>query len=380
MKILSKKSIVVFVALHAMMVTHPFAYDAAIYAAQKGDIKSADQQLRTMVTHSPDNAQVLYDAGVIADKLNNTQQAAAYFSRAAEYAGNDKNLQFQAYFNAANASVAHKDLKNALTHYDKALVIKPENEYARHNRDRVAQMLKEQEKNDQQKKKNDKNEQKENDNENNDQQGQQEKDNTSGDDGDQEQQNNDNGQQEGKDQQQKNNNNSSDDGLNEKSQSEQGKDSAQDSKREEGKQQGNKEKGDQNSANNQERDSEQDFDKKSDHADDKGEKQQGKQHKKTPEKENIAEDNTSLSSDDKQGQDKDKTEQGSGNALQDGGKEEQNLVDAQQEKEQELEKKLNDPWLLNVLNDQEMRDKAMNKRLMEAKVRQYGGKNGQNNW
>ena len=301
--------------------THPFAYDAAIYAAQKGDIKSADQQLRTMVTNSPENAQVLYDAGVVAHALNKTQQAAAYFSRAAEYADDDKDLQFQAHFNAGNTSVAHKDLKSGLAHYDKALIIKPDNEYAKHNRDRVAQMLKEQEKKDQQKNKND-TQQKEKNDENNDQQDQQKKDNESGNDGNEEQQNNGNDQQDGKDQQQKQNNNSSDDGLNEKSQSEQGKDSTQDSKREEGKEQGNKEKRDQNSADDEKRDGQQGLDKESDHTKDKGKKQQRKQHKKAPEKQNVREDDTSLSSDDKQEQEKNKVEQGSGKALQNKNKEE----------------------------------------------------------
>ena len=41
---------------------------------------------------------------------------------------------------------------------------------------------------------------------------------------------------------------------------------------------------------------------------------------------------------------------------------------------------IDDPWLLNVLNNQELKDKAINKQLMEAKVRQHGGKNGQNCW
>jgi len=41
---------------------------------------------------------------------------------------------------------------------------------------------------------------------------------------------------------------------------------------------------------------------------------------------------------------------------------------------------IDDPWLLDILNNQELRDKAINKKLMEAKVRQHGGKNGQNCW
>jgi hypothetical protein len=46
----------------------------------------------------------------------------------------------------------------------------------------------------------------------------------------------------------------------------------------------------------------------------------------------------------------------------------------------ELEKKLQDQWLVSVLDKQEDRDKAMNKRLIESKIRQHGGNNGRNAW
>ena len=45
-----------------------------------------------------------------------------------------------------------------------------------------------------------------------------------------------------------------------------------------------------------------------------------------------------------------------------------------------LQEKLQDPWLVNILQKQEDMDKATNKQLMEAKIRQHGGKNGQNSW
>ena len=51
-----------------------------------------------------------------------------------------------------------------------------------------------------------------------------------------------------------------------------------------------------------------------------------------------------------------------------------------QEGPEQFGQKIDDPWLLDILNNQELKDKAINKQLMEAKVRQHGGKNGQNCW
>ena len=47
---------------------------------------------------------------------------------------------------------------------------------------------------------------------------------------------------------------------------------------------------------------------------------------------------------------------------------------------QGLKEKLQDPWLMNILQKQEEQDKTTNKKLMEAKIRQNGGKDGQNSW
>src|SRR5579871_5332578 len=98
----------VFVSIIATML-HPFSYDSAMYAAQKGDIKSADEKMRTVVVNAPDRADVLYDAGVLAHELKNFSQAIAYFTRAADQTNADKDMQMRSYFNAGNASVAAND-------------------------------------------------------------------------------------------------------------------------------------------------------------------------------------------------------------------------------------------------------------------------------
>lgn len=350
-----------YVCFFSFFATHPFSYDSVIYTAQNGDIKTADQQMRSIVVNSPDDADVLYDAGVLAHQLNNYSQAAAYFNRAAQCAADqDKDLCFRAHFNAGNAYVDNKDLKLALEHYNEALGINSENEYARHNRDRVAQMLQEQEqqknneqKNDQQDQKDDKDQQDKNE---------QNKDDQSGDKNDQQENNNDDQQQEN-DQQQ--NNDSQKNGSDQKSKGKQGKGSNQDRKREQGAEQGDTDKDQRNAGNDKERNGEQQLDKKSERAQNEREKQQGKQHGKTPQEQDKTKSENSIPSDGKQEQDESEASSSA-------------LADASSDalaKDDVL-----DPWLRGILDNQELQDKAVNKKLMEARIHQHGGKNGQNCW
>jgi len=387
------------VCFFSFFATHPFSYDSVIYTAQNGDIKAADQQMRSIVVNSPDDADVLYDAGVLAHQLNNYSQAAAYFNRAAQCAADrDKDLCFRAHFNAGNAYVDNKDLKLALQHYDEALVIDPESEYARHNRDRVAQMLQEQEqqknneqKNDQQDQKDDKDQQDKNE---------QNKDDQSGDKNDQQENNNDDQQQEN-DQQQSND--SQKNGSDQKSKGKQGKSSDQDSKRKQGTEQGDTDKDQRNSGNDEKRNREQELDKKSERAQNEREKQQGKQHEKAPQeekKENKTKSKDSIPSDGKQEQQKnasaadvqkandmsnDESDDESDEAFRphlhssNGDPNEENEIGDKALAKSEALDSL-DPWLRGVLDNQELQDKAVNKKLMEARIHQHGGKNGQNCW
>jgi len=354
----------VFACLGIFSSTHPFSYDSAIYAAQKGDIKGADEQLKKIVVDAPDSADVLYDAGFIAHGLNNFSQAVGYFTRAAECAHDDKELCFRAHFNAGNACVDNKNLHCALEQYDKALVLDPDNEYARHNRDRVAQMLQEQEKQqDQQKDKDQKEDQKDNqDKQNEDQQKQDEQ---SGDGNDQEQNDGKNDQQQGNDQHKQNQKNNISDGQSDqKSKGEQGDDSEQGDNDAQREKQGDADNKQQKSTKNKERNGEQDFNKKPNTAQKDRDKQQGKEHGQSTDKQDGTKDKTNATSGDRQGQDT--SSSASANASSEALAKEDALID--------------DPWLVSILNNQELRDKAVNKQLMEAKVRQHGGKNGQNCW
>ena len=352
---------------------YPFSYDSAVHKAQKGNWQDAYGALNNLITNNPDSADVMYDAGVAASHIPNYKQAATCFIRAAECA-KDKEIAFRSHFNAGNALVEQKDLNAALDQYNKALALEPTNEYARHNRDRVEEMLK-QEKNKQDKKdnKDKKDEQKEED----------KKDDTKDD-----QKNGDDNKQDNKQEQQGNDQQSSDgndkgdgnDQQSDQSQNDQKKDSGNQSKKSsqknetsddkngeqsdeqsqadqgnnaqdksnttEGKEQRDKNQQQKNAANDQKRDGKDKLDKQSQQAQHNSEKQQRDKHGHAPEKHDMINDQNNQFAQDIQAS----------------------------------EQAINDPWLVSVLNNQEMQDKAVNKQLMEAKIRQHGGKNGQNCW
>jgi Ca-activated chloride channel family protein len=366
--------IFVVILLITSSLTHPLAYDSAIYKAQKGNWQDAHTALNNIITDNPDNADVMYDAGVAAYNVGNTCQAAICFARATE-CNENKNVCFRAHYNAGNMCVEEKKLKNALAEYDKALAIEPDNEYARHNRDRVAQML-EEEKNKQNQQQN------EQDQQDNKQDNQDKKDpssakpteDTQNQDGNDDQQQNGEQKQDGNDQsssaeapadkqsggndkqnQNGNDKKSNDNQLDQKSQSDHEQQTGAEEQRTE---QGNEKKEHQkNSDNNKKRNGKDQLDKQSKEAQkEEGNKQhEGNKHNITPEQANTNENNKN-------------------NVATQDGQEQGEACDALDEMV------INDPWLLKVLNDQEKRDKVVNKQLMEAKIRQHGGKNGQNCW
>lgn len=346
---------------------YPFSYDSAIYKTQKGNWQEAHEALNSMITHNPDSADIIYDAGVAAYNLGNKCQAATCFARAAE-CSKDKHLAVCAHFNAGNIYVDEKNLQSALEEYDKALVIEPDNEYARHNRDRVAQMLQEQEKQkENQQNKDDK--QNQDKQENKDQcecdkqnQDKQDQENQDGQDKEQngankQQNGNDKKSQNGNDKQQQNqkNDSSQDESLNQQSQGDgQQRDTANGSNNAQRKEHGDKKEQHKNSANNEQRNGKDKLDKKSKDKQAKHDQEQSDQHDTAPGKQHENNDKSNVP----------------GEASQ----EQRDVAN----KSHEIA--INDPWLLNVLNNQEMHDKAINKQLMEAKIRQHGGKHGQNCW
>jgi len=354
----------IFIFLIIASSVYPLSYDSAIYKAQKGNWQDAHNALNSIITNNPDSADAMYDAGVVAYNVGNKCQAATCFKRAAECSG-DKNICFRAHFNAGNMYVGEKNLKAALEEYNKALAIEPDNEYAKHNRDRVAEMLKEEEKKEEQQNKDNQQDQDQKDQEDQDKQQDKQK----------QEQNEQNQNQDGNDQQsgeQKNQqgndssssakasdfakassdrsadrqkNDSSNDGLDEKTQRDQGSEGADGRDQTQRKDHGDNKKEEQkNSGKNEKRNNKDELDKQSQNAQKEGKEQQGDKHGTTPKQANVSEHNKSnVSADDGQ------------------------------------EQAIADPWLLKILENQEQHDKAINKQLMEAKIRQHGGKNGQQN-
>ena len=303
------------VILTTSNLSYSFSYDSAIYAAQKGSWQDAHAALNSIVTNKPDNDDVVYDAGVAAYNLGNFSQAAACFMRAAELAHHDdKKLCFRAHFNAGNAFVDDKNLKRALEQYDKALVIEPNNEQARHNRDRVAQMLQEsssakaskdkqekqqdQQKKDDQKKNQDQQDKREKDQGGNDQ---------SGDDNDQQGNDNDQQQQDGGQQSdqsgdkknkqggdQSSSAKATEDRSDQEAQGEQGDGAEHGDKNAQRKEHGDKEQQQKKPADNKERNGDHELDEKADSAQSEQDKQQGNKHNKAPEKQNTTNDKTNV--------------------------------------------------------------------------------------
>lgn len=129
-----------------------FAYDRAIRDVQRNDLPKAMQRLNASLIDHPDDTSLLYDAGVVAYKSNDFNQARDYFNRATQSKDGDAQLQKQAYFNSGNASVALTDYKNAVLSYEQALHIDPSDERVQHNLKKARELLRQQQKEQQDKK------------------------------------------------------------------------------------------------------------------------------------------------------------------------------------------------------------------------------------
>lgn len=349
-----------------------FQYDKASHKAQQGKWADAHEALNELLINQPDSADLLYDAGVAAYNLEKFSQACAYFSRAAEYSDHN-DLKKRALFNAGNACVACQQLEDALAHYEALLMLDENDKYAKHNRDKVAEMLqkkqeqeqqqKQQEQQDQEKQSHD--DQQDSDQKNDNQSGQeqqkeQQKNNQQGDD-----QRGNNGQQSGEQNKDQN-------GSEKESQNKERRDGADRSNGQAGQDKRNKKEQGSNGQQDEQRDSEHDSDDKSDQKKSDRDNQQRDQHDATPDKGNEKshqKDDASVSS-------LENKEQGVGRH----GSSEDAEHQGQEEMASAIEGKVNDPLLVSILEQQEARDKAINKQLMEAKIRQNGGKNGQNCW
>jgi Ca-activated chloride channel homolog len=119
-------------------------YSNAAHAAHQGNWQKAYDQYNQLLINNPDRPDLLYDAGVAAYRLGKFDTACAYLQRAVQQDNVADNLKEQAYFNLGNVDVAQKKLEDAIDAYQEVLVINPDNERAKHNLEKVQEMLKQQ--------------------------------------------------------------------------------------------------------------------------------------------------------------------------------------------------------------------------------------------
>lgn len=131
------------VLFFAMPINALFDYDRAVYAAQHNDWEKAQQLLMPLITHTSEDPQLLYDAGVTAYKQEQFKQAQAYFAQAANSKQATKELKEAAFFNEGNAHVKLNQLHDAITRYENVLASDSTHERAKHNIEIVKKMLEE---------------------------------------------------------------------------------------------------------------------------------------------------------------------------------------------------------------------------------------------
>jgi len=135
------------------------AYDRGVAAAQRGDWQKATSLLTQKLVDSPDRPDLLYDAGVASYRSNDIERAYAYFTKASEHGSAGLQLKEQAYFNIGNCCVQQNQLQKAVSAYENALEINPNNERAIHNLGIAKQMLEAQKQQEQRDKDNEHNKQ-----------------------------------------------------------------------------------------------------------------------------------------------------------------------------------------------------------------------------
>jgi Ca-activated chloride channel family protein len=348
------------VIVHAL-----FDYDRAVGYAQKEQWEKAGQEFKSLVTALTDRSDVLYDAGVVAYKNNDLEQAHALFEAAAQHEQAPRELKEKAYFNKANTEVAQKRFKEALSSYEQVLMLNAENEHAKHNATVVKKMLEQKNRQDQQ----DKQQNEQNKNDQSDQENKQDK------------QKNDRSNKKNKDQRSDEKNNADQNDSQKDDQSEQDGESQDDSKaseqerREQQKQeQKSNDKGldDKRDQKNEERD-----------RPDKQEQQSNRQQQQRRGGKNSEHDSQreKQAEQDKQSNHNASPEQDKQQVEQLAQKQNMSLDEKGQDLSEEGAAQVQlDPALERVLAKREDRDAQLNKQVIRAIVGETSGQHGQNSW
>lgn len=121
-----------------------FEHDTAVDAVYKGQVEKASELINRALVNDPLNQSTMYDAAVIAYKSGDYQTAHDYFTYLSR-SGSTEQLKVQSLFNLGNTQVRLKQLESALESYRAILADHPDHTMARHNLEKVNEMLKQQE-------------------------------------------------------------------------------------------------------------------------------------------------------------------------------------------------------------------------------------------
>jgi hypothetical protein len=321
----------VFVALCAIDAHGFFSYDKAASLMEQGKYLEAKQQLQKLLIDKPDAPDILYDAGVASYHTKDYNQSRAYFNRVTTLPQTTIQLKEQAHFNAGNAAAAMKQYEDAIKHYELTLDINKNNEKAKHNLAATKELMKRKQEQKKEKDSKDKNENKN---------------------------------QENKDQKEE-----------QSSQEQQDKGSEDKKGKEENNRQDEREKEQNKDSQNQKEQNEKEQEQQSAEAEqnERGKDSQGKQEQQVDKNKQKQEDHAQAPN--QQGDTK-QHDQGTGAA----GKEQGKAQDAAGGDQEHTQSKL-DARLAQILEAQEKKDAALNKRMVNAVVgHSMGGTQGENCW
>ncbi len=124
--------------------TREWSYGKASCCAQEDNWQEAQQRMSTLMVDDPDDVSLLYDSGVVAYRMKEFEKADAYFGQVAKQDSVSQVLKKQASFNLGNTKVALNQLQQAVSQYEDVLLIDPQNERAKHNIEKVKEMLQQQ--------------------------------------------------------------------------------------------------------------------------------------------------------------------------------------------------------------------------------------------
>lgn len=143
-------SILVFLLLYVCQSRTVFEHDRAVYKAQKGQHEQALSLLKQVIAEKPNDATSLYDAGVVAYTLKDTDQAYAYFSSVTKQADVPVLLQEQARYNRAVIHAERKEYDKGIEQCDQILQLSPDHQRAKELKSALEKLKQQKQQKDQQ--------------------------------------------------------------------------------------------------------------------------------------------------------------------------------------------------------------------------------------